>query len=396
MLYRKEGYNLEKGNTPRFNRKFRLSHIIIICLIAIAVTAASTYFIVMSSFGSKQYLNDAKKFVEIEKIIDERFIGECEDSVLYDAAAAAMVKSLDDKWSYYMSAEQYETYKLSSANEYAGIGVSVKLTDSGKFEITDVYSGTPAYSAGLKPGQYIISIDGESVEGKTLEEVETLIRSKLNKDFTMVLDSDGDELSVKLSCSILFKDPVSSSMLEGHVGYIKISNFEAGSSENTIKAVEKLIAAGADSFIFDVRSNPGGLLSELCSLLDYILPEGDLFVSIDRAGNETVEKSDKISLGNKMTVLVNENTYSAAEFFAAALQEYHWATVIGQQTTGKSRSQVTIELTDGSAVHLSTNKYLTPNRVDLAEVGGVVPDITVKNDSTTGDPVRDAALKALK
>ena len=387
---------MEKRKRPEFDRKIRPSTIIIICLVLVMLSAGATYFFVMRDFGSKQYLDDAKKYVEIEKIINESYIGETDTQSLYDAAAAAMVKSIDDKWSYYMSPEQYEAYKLTSSNEYAGIGASVKLNNSGEFEISDIEEGTPAHSAGLKPEQIILSVDGESVAGKTLEEVSTLIRSKLNKNFDILLrDTDGDEITVTLACEIIFRNPVSSRLIDGHVGYVKISNFEAGSSENAINAVEKLISAGADSFVFDLRNNPGGLLTELVDLLDYILPEGDIFVSIDKNGKETVQTSDKIALSNKMVVIVNANTFSAAEFFAAALQEYEWATVVGDQTTGKARSQVTVELSDGGAVHISTHKYLTPERKDLSEIGGVTPDIPVTKGSAEGDSYLDAAIKAL-
>ena len=136
-------------------------------------------------------------------------------------------------------------------------------------------------------------------------------------------------------------------------------------------------------------------MSELVDLLDYILPDGDLFISVDKEGHETVQTSDKVSLKNKMVVLVNGNSYSAAEFFAAALQEYNWATIVGEQTTGKARSQITLELSDGSAVHISTHKYLTPNRIDLSEAGGVTPDISVAMDDEKTDNQLDTAINAL-
>ena len=361
-----------------------------------ALTAAFTFFLTISGFGSKEHYKDAKKYVEIERVIEENYIGDADTSSMYDAAASTMVKSLGDKWSYYMTAEEYAAYKLSSANEYAGIGVGVRVNDDGDFEIVSVDPGTPAETAGLKEGETIVSIDGESVKGKTLSDVQTMIRSKLNKNFKMVVtDEDGDDVTVTVECEVIYKNPVSSKMLSGNIGYIKIRNFEAGCSENTIKAIEELISEGAVSFIFDVRDNPGGLVSELVDLLDYLLPKGDLFVSVDKEGNETVKTSDKVCLKYKMAVLVNAKSYSAAEFFAAALQEYNWATIVGEQTTGKARSQITIELSDGGAVHISTNKYLTPNRVDLADAGGVRPDITAVNTEKDSEVQLNAAIKAL-
>lgn len=386
---------MKKGKLPNFDNKIKLTHLIIACLAVAVVTAILTYVAAIGGFGSKQYLDDARRYVEIEKIIDDNYIGDADYNELYNAAAAAMVKSIGDKWSYFMNAEEYEAYKLSSSNEYSGIGVSVKVNSSGEFEVFSVEESSPAANAGIAVGDIITAIDGEDVSDKTLEDVSLLIRSKVNKDFPMTLESGGDTKTVTVACEIIYKNPVSSRLLDGNIGYIKISNFEAGSSENTKKAIEQLLQTGATSFIFDVRDNPGGLLTELVDLLDYILPEGDLFISVDKSGKETVQTSDKVSLKNKMIVLVNGNSYSAAEFFAAALQEYNWATVVGEQTTGKARSQITLELSDGSAVHISTHKYLTPNRVDLAEAGGVTPDIAVAQDDEKTDKQLETAINAL-
>lgn len=388
---------MKKPKGSFFNKKFKLTHLIIVCLVAAALTAGVTYVLTIGGIGSKQYFDDAKAYVEIEKIINENYIGSVDDDTLFNAAASAMVRSIDDKWSYYMSPEEYAAYKLTSSNEYAGIGISVKQNDSGDFEIFSVDSGTPAEAAGLTAGQLIVSVDGQPVADMTLSEMQELIRSKLNKDFPMVVsDKKGNEVSVTVACEIIYKDPVSSRMLDGNIGYIKIANFEAGSSEGTINAIERLVAEGATSFIFDVRNNPGGLLSELVSLLDYLLPDGDLFISVDKQGNETVKTSDKICLSSKMAVLVNANTYSAAEFFAAALQEYDWATIVGEHTTGKARSQITLELSNGGAVHISTHKYLTPDRVDLSEVGGIKPDIEAVNTNEDPQIQLNAAINALK
>lgn len=367
----------------------------------------STYIITIGGFESKDAFNNAKKYMEVESVIENNFIGDVSEEDIYNGAAAAMVRSLGDKWSYYMTPAEYEAYKLSAANEYAGIGVTVQLDEDGSFRITSVQEGTPAEQAGLEEGQYLISVDGEEVNGMTLADVSTLIRSKLNTDFKLgVKDKKGNETEVTLACTTIYKTAVSNRLLEKNVGYVRIANFEAGSSADAISAIESLLSIGAEHFIFDLRDNPGGLLSELKTLLDYILPEGDIFVSIDREGRETVTASDKVCLKYDMCVLVNENTYSAAEFFAAALQEYDWATIVGAQTTGKARSQITVELSDGSAVHISTNKYLTPERVDLAEAGGITPDYVVSNkvepandpkpDEETPDTQSDADLQLEK
>jgi carboxyl-terminal processing protease len=387
---------MERKSRSSAGMRFKLIHLILVAVIVMIATAIVTYIITTGGFGSQQYYKDAKAYVEIEKILSENYIGDVNLDTVYNAAAAAMVRSIDDKWSYYMSPEEYAAYKLSSSNEYAGIGVSVKLNDKGKFEIFAVEEGTPAETAGLNVGDTIVSVDGQETEGMTTAELQELIRSKLNKDFPMVIaDEKGNESSITISCEVIYKNPISSQMLDNNIGYIKIANFEAGASEGAIGAIEKLTAEGATSFIFDVRDNPGGLVSELVSLLDYLLPDGDLFVSVDKSGQETVKTSDKVCLSAKMAVLVNSDSYSAAEFFAAALQEYDWATIVGEHTTGKARSQITIELSNGGAIHISTNKYLTPNRVDLAEVGGIKPDIEAYNTDEDTKVQLNAAIKAL-
>lgn len=387
---------MRKNQASFFNKKIKLGYFIIICLLLIVASVLLTYVSLVGGFGSREYFDNARRYVEIEQTVSEYYIGDLEDDSLYEAACSAMVRSLNDKWSYYMTPEQYEAYKLSSANEYAGIGVTIQINDKGEIVVLSVQNGTPAANAGIAAGDIILSVAGEDVSEMSLEDVRTLIRSKLNKNFEMTVSSDGDEKTVTLNCEVIYKNPVSNKLLDGSIGYIKIDNFEAGAAEETIAAIEYLIDLGAKSFIFDVRNNPGGLVSEMCEILDYILPDGDLFISIDKDGKETVTKSDKVCLKYDMVVLVNSDSYSAAEFFAAALQEYNWATIMGEQTTGKSRSQITIELSDGSAVHLSTKEYLTPKRVDLAEVGGITPDVIVTNESDSVDTQLEKAINQLK
>lgn len=196
-----------------------------------------------------------------------------------------------------------------------------------------------------------------------------------------------------MDCRLIYDNPVSSEMINGNVGYIKISNFESGAAENAIAAIEKLLQGGAQYFVFDVRTNPGGLLDELTELLDYLLPGGDIFVSVDKSGEETVVTSNNVCLDMEMCVLVNADSYSAAEFFAAALQEYNWATIVGERTTGKGRSQQTFELSDGSAAYLHRQvPHAQPG--GPLPAGGVTPDMEVALSGST-DSQLDAAVSWL-
>ena len=197
-------------------------------------------------------------------------------------------------------------------------------------------------------------------------------------------------------------------MLEDGVGLVSIYNFDSRCYDETIAALESLLDQGAQKLIFDVRGNPGGYQKELVKILDYLLPEGDLFRSEYYTGSVVVDKSDAKCLEMPMAVLINGNSYSAAEFFAAALEEYDAAVTVGLPTTGKGYFQTAIRLSDGSAVRLSIGRYTTPNGVSLADVGGLQPNILVEVDDETAaaiaagtlepenDPQIQAALEALK
>ena len=276
----------------------------------------------------------------------------------------------------------------------AGIGVTVTARDEGGFVIVTVANGSPAEAAGVEPGQVIVSLGGQDVTAMDAAQLRELIMSQPGSFELGLLDAGGEALSVTVHTDTFYSSPVSFEMLEGDVGYIRIANFEEGAAENAVSALETLQEQGMRALVFDVRSNPGGRLSELIDLLDRLLPEGDVFISVGRDGEEEIYSSDAECIELPMAVLINEKTYSAAEFFAAALSEYDRAAVVGAPSTGKGRSQVTFELSDGSAVHLSTRRYLTPKRVDLSQQGGLTPDIVVEQ-SAEGDAQLDAALKYL-
>ena len=368
---------------------------LLLCILCVGVTYGVASSRSRAAFGSEENYAQAMKYLEIKNTIDDYYIGEVDEETISSAAFSAMVNSLGDVWSSYMSPTEYQTYQLYSSNQFIGLGVSItKDSDTGGFEITGLTEGSPAENAGLQRGDIILSVGGEDVTGMTISGARSLITSHIDESVTLLIDRNGSQTEYTVDCRLIYDNPVSYEMINGNVGYIKISNFESGAADGAIAAIESLLGSGAQYFVFDVRTNPGGLLSELTTLLDYLLPGVDIFVSVDKSGEETVITSNNVCLDMDMCVLVNADSYSAAEFFAAALQEYGWATIVGEHTTGKGRSQQTFELSDGSALHLSTAKYLTPNRVDLSEQGGVAPDIEVALTGNT-DSQLDAAVSQL-
>ena len=380
-----------------FGIKIRFWALILACVLCVGVTYGLTVQRERGRIGSEENYSQAMKYLEIKNVIDEKYVGTVNEENVSAAAFDAMVSALGDQWSYYMSPSEYSAYKLYSANQYVGLGVQVdKDAETGGLKITGVNSGTPADNAGLEVGDIILAVAGTDITGMTVGDARSFISSNLGESVKLkIRDKDGSESELSVNCELIYTSPVTYRMLSGSIGYVQILNFDSGAADAAVKAIETLLGQGALGFVFDVRTNPGGLLSELTALLDYLLPSGNIFISVDKAGNQTPTESDSVCLDMPMAVLVNADTYSAAEFFAAALQDYNWAEIVGERTTGKSRSQQTIELSDGSAVHLSTARYLTPAGIDLAEQGGLIPDQEVAL-TATGDAQLNAALSAVQ
>ncbi len=363
--------------------------------------------LLLAVFGGFSNFVHAAKFASVLKLIDKKYVGSSDFDAVTDAALSAAVTSLGDQWSYYMDSESYTEYQDYSANQYQGIGVTITKQDEG-FLIVSLEKDGPAMNAGLEAGEVITAADGQSCGAMSSDDLKAVIQKDFGDQVVLTVQGkDGVRRQVRVSCEMVYSDPVQEQMLPGHTGYVVIKNFHTGSGDEVLQAIEEMIGQGAEQFIFDLRDNPGGLLSELITVLDRLLPEGELFAQTNKQGQSLVESSDAECLEMPIAVLVNADSYSAAEFFAAALQEYGWATIVGEETTGKSRSQVTYTLWDDSAVHLSTYSYLTPEGVDLYEQGGIVPDVEVAlsesqaQDYATGwlepedDPQVQAALAAL-
>lgn len=348
------------------------------------------------------------KLDELQMVIDRYFIEDADRDKLQDAAASAMINALDDEWSYYMNAEQYEEYQELMSNSYVGVGITIQIREDAQgFDIIEVVPGGPAEEAGVQAGDVLIGAGGQSLIGGTMDDTRVLIRGEEGTEVELTVLREEAELTFTVTRR-QFETPVATyEMLEDNIGLVNIENFDQRCAKETIAAIEELREQGATALIFDVRNNPGGYKDELVKVLDYLLPEGDLFRSVDYRGREEVDKSDADYLDMPMAVLMNLQSYSAAEFFAAALSEYDAAVTVGEKTYGKGRFQTAIELSDGSAVNLSIGKYYTPKGESL--VGkGLMPDVEVPVDEETAgkiyagtldsadDPQIIAAINALK
>lgn len=377
-------------------------------ILSYILVAALAALVTLYFFGTSPEDGKASKLDTLSGLIEERFIGEADRTAYEDAAAAAMVAALGDEWSYYIPASQYQAHVESVSNAYVGIGITITVSEDGTgFLITKVNPGGPADEAGMEPGDVIIGIEGQSASGMDAAQARDLVRGEVNTQVRLTVRRENRELEMNVTRMEVLSPVALGQMLPDKIGLITIVNFDDRCYDETKAAIDSLLDQGATALIFDVRNNPGGYKHELVNVLDYLLPAGPLFRSEFYTGEVTVDKSDASCLDIPMAVLVNESSFSAAEFFAAALSEYDAAIVVGQQTYGKGYFQTTIQLGDGSAVGLSVGRYTTPNGVSLAGVG-ITPDVVVEVDEETDfaiyagtleprdDPQIQAAVDALK
>ena len=348
------------------------------------------------------------KLDTLQDLLAEKYIGEADQTAMEDAAANAMVEAMGDRWSYYIPASSYASHMEQKKNAYVGIGITITVREDGiGFDVTRVEPGGPAQEAGVLPGDILTHAEGQPVAEMGTDGAANVIKGEEGTMVNVTFLRGDQVLELTMERRTIQQAVAEWQMLPGNIGYIEINNFNTNCADQTIQAVEKLTEQGAVALIFDVRNNPGGYVDELVKVLDHLLPEGVLFRSVNYLGQESTEDSDADCVELPMAVMYNGNSYSAAEFFAAALEEYDWAITVGDPTSGKGRYQRTYQLGDGSAVNVSIGKYTTPNNVDLAEQGGLTPQVLVEVDDETAamiyadalepadDPQLQAAIKAL-
>ena len=329
------------------------------------------------------------------KLVEDKFVGEYDETAAVDAALEGLVSGLGDRWSYYLTEEEYQAQNQRRTNQYVGIGVTITYEREDGLLIQEVTAGGPAEAAGLRSGEVITAVDGVSLAGDARFEGSSLIQGEEGTTVSLeVLGAGGVSRTVEVARASMDTDPVEYEMLEGDVGYVRLLNFYDNSAARLEAAVAELQAQGAQAMIFDMRDNGGGYLSQLTDMLDFLLPEGPIFITRDKAGHEEVTYSDASCVDLPMVVLVNEDTYSAAEFFAAELQEWGVARIVGEPTSGKGYSQQTFALPHGGAIAISTGAYFTGSGTSLIGTG-----LTLNQEiyqTGEGDAQLEAALELLK
>ena len=348
----------------------------LILVLAFAVAILGSAIVTMQLTRREQTPVEAKT-AEISAYLDRFFIDDYDEEKLADAAASAMVEATGDRWSYYLTAEEKSSYDEQMQNAYVGIGVTITAQEElGGMRIEAVTADGPAEEAGLLTGDIITEVEGEKTLDLGMTGTRTKVRGEEGSFVTLTILRGEESFLVSVERRSIQTPVATYEMLDGQIGYIKIANFDTRCAEETNAAMDELIAQDAKALIFDVRNNGGGYKNELVKVLDKILPEGILFQSEDYQGSKQIDRSDADCIDLPMAVLVNQDSYSAAEFFAAAIQEYDWGTVVGTKTVGKGNFQTAFTLSDGSMLNLSIGKYYTPQGRSLTDTG-ITPDVEI-------------------
>ena len=322
-----------------------------------------------------------KKAGEIEELINAYYLDEIDGQKVEDTMYTGMVAGLEDPYSVYYSKEELESMEESISGAYSGIGATLTQDpDTGELSVVSCFDGTPAQEAGLQPGDVITGWNGNSVEGMELSELVSKIKTDPEEQLTLEIERDGEILEVELTRREVQIPTVEYEMLDDQIGYIRLVEFDEVTADQFKEALEDLENQNMKKLIIDVRNNPGGVLQVVCDMLDQLLPEGLIVYTEDKNGNRKEYTSDEEHQFTKpLAVLANENSASASEIFAGAIQDYGIGTIVGTTTFGKGIVQRTFYLSDGTGVKLTVAKYYTPKGHDIHKKG-ITPDVEIELD----------------
>ena len=340
---------------------------------------------------TKSVLSEATevRLATVRGLINTYYYKDVDDDKLAEGVIKGMVEGLDDPYSAYYNKSEYEKSKINTTGNYSGIGaVLSKNKDNGLIAISRIYEGSPAEKSGLMVGDEIVSADGYLASGMDLSDFVEHVRGEKGTKVLLVLNRNGERITVEVERDDVNIPSVAHRMLDDEIGYIIIGDFAGNTSNEFTEAIDDLQSKGAKAIVYDIRSNPGGLVKSATDMLDVLLPEGVVVYLMDKNGKKTEYTSaEESKVDLPAAVLIDGNSASAAEIFAGALRDFEYATLIGTKTYGKGVVQNTIPLIDGSALKLTTATYYTPKGECIHEKG-IEPDIELEYEYT-GEGIGD-------
>ena len=349
----------------------------------------SIFFLKFSTFNPVVAAeNDVYKkidlFGEVLEKINKEYVDEINQSESMDAAIDGLLQSLDP-YSAYMSPEIFNEMQTETSGEFGGLGIEVNM-ESGVVKVISPIDDTPASRAGIKAGDYIIKIDDIQVQGKSLSEAVDLMRGPVGSSIILTVRRIGQKkaLTFEIVREIIQIKSVKADLLKNNVGYLRLTSFNENSGDQIreqIREIEK--NENINSYILDLRNNPGGLLSQAIRISDFFLDNGEIVSTKSRKASENrkwfAKKGDLIG-GKTLVVLINYGSASASEIVAGALQDHKRAIILGENSYGKGSVQSIIPLKNKGAIRLTVAKYYLPSGKSISEVG-VSPDIEIDEDT---------------
>lgn len=357
------------------------------------------------SFTKKETTNSSvpselKEFVDTYNDIVNNYYDKVNKEELIDAGIKGMINYLDDPYATYFDGTSSTNFNQTLEGNYEGIGIEVTL-DNKKVKITKVFADTPAKKAGIKVGDYITKVNAESVEGKSLSDVVSLIKNAKNKEVEITITRDNQEKAMKVTRTTVDMPYTSSKVYEEKgkkIGYLKIEMFSNNITKQVKKELESLKKKNIDKLVIDVRDNPGGYLTQVTEILSLFMTKKDVIYQLQTKNNKekVYSTSSKATYSYPVVVLINENSASASEILASAFKETYNAEIVGVNSYGKGTVQKTGDLNNGDTIKYTVQKWLTPKGNWINEKG-VTPTKEVKlelkeNEILTED--NDNQLKA--
>lgn len=339
---------------------------------------------------------DLARIQEVQRYIDQKFVGEVDPETLKEAATEGalrgMMEATGDKYSVYYDPEEYQQFLEHFESSFTGIGVQVELSaETGLVTVVAPFKGSPGERAGLRQGDTILAVDGTDVRGYTLDETVALIRGPEGTQVTLTVGREGeaDPLEFTITRETIEMPTVEYKMVDPQVGYVRLTEFNKDAANHVTRAIADLRSQGATRLIFDLRMNGGGLLDEAIKIASlFVGPDQPVVHIVYRdKDTETYNSRAKESFSMPLVVLVDENSASASEIVAGAVKDLQAGVLMGTKTYGKGSVQTFYKLSDGSGIKLTTAKYLTAGGNSINDVG-IEPDIVVENTNNVlpGDP----------
>ena len=336
------------------------------------------------------------KIRSLNKIIEDTYLFDYDTNEVVEDLYKGYIAGLNDKYTSYYTKEEYNDLMSDSSGTYKGIGVSISKEEDGRILIKEVFADSPAKKAGIEVDDELKAVnDKEISKFETTTDIVKEIKGNDKAKLKVYRASTDKTLEVEVELADVDQNTVNYKMLDSKVGYLQITKFEDVTTEQFENAMKALDKKGMESLVLDIRDNPGGTLSSVVNVADYLLPKGKILSIEDKNGNKKEYKSDASAFGKPMAVLINGNSASASEVLAGAIKDYKAGTLIGTTSFGKGIVQNIYSLSDGSGLKLTTAKYYTPAG-NYIHGKGIEPDIKIEQSKDTkNDNVLNKAIETL-